>query len=129
MPQRADDPSIANDEILLRRIRPEWIQHEPDGTIRPGSFAFLDRTPSAELSVHRAALTQHAPARVPQAFPGDTPAAISAVSVRSLGYALVSDPTPDDPSHALVCPSPTRGHARKIAKKAKWVVLRDPQPP
>lgn len=57
MPARVDDPTIGDDEVLWRRIRPAWLQKEADGTVRPGSFAFMDRTPSAELSVHIASLT------------------------------------------------------------------------
>lgn len=124
MPPRADDPTIGDDEVLWRRIRPEWVQREADGTFRPGSFAFMDRTPSAELSIHLASLTD--PDRALQGFPQDSLAAIRAGLPRSLGYAVVRDPTPDDPSHALICPSPNKGKARTMAKQATWVVLREP---
>jgi hypothetical protein len=123
MPTRVDDPTIGDEEVLWRRIRPEWVQREPDGTSRPGSFAFMDRTPSAELSVHIASLTDQD--CVLQGYPQDNLAAIKAGHPRSLGYAIVRDPTPEDPSHALICPSPNKGNARKIAKQASWVVLRD----
>jgi hypothetical protein len=124
MPQRVDDPTIGDDEVLWRRIYPEWIQQESDGTARPKSFSFIDRR-SHELSVHIASVMVD-PNLALQGRPDDSLAAIRAGHPRSLGYALVSDPKPDDPSHALICPSPNQGDARKIAKQATWVVLRKP---
>ena len=123
MPTHVDDPTIGDDEVLWRRIRPEWVQREQDGTIRPASVAFIDRTPSREVSVHIASLTDQD--RVLQAYPEDSLVAIKAGHPRSLGYAIVRDPTPEDPSHALICPSPNKGDARKIAKQYNWVLLRD----
>jgi hypothetical protein len=83
MPTRADDATVGDEEVLWRRIRPEWVQREPDGTSRPGSFAFMDRTPSAELAVHIASLTD--PDRVLQGHPQDRLAAVKAGLPRSLG--------------------------------------------
>jgi len=121
MPQRKDDPSIGDNEVLWRRIHPHQIVQEPDGSVRPGSFAFQDNTSTSELSVHIAAMTdQH---RVLQGYSRQSLVAIRAGLPRSLGYAIVRDPTPDDPSHALICPSPTKSHARQLAKQAIWVVL------
>jgi hypothetical protein len=122
MPTRVDDLTIGDNEVLWRRILPEWIEWEADGTTRPRSYGFMDRTSSAELSVHIATLTNQDIAL--QGFPNDSLAAIRAGHPRSLGYAIVRDPTDDDPSHALVCPAPKRGHARVIAMQADWVVLR-----
>ena len=35
----------------------------------------------------------------------------------SLGFAIVRDPKPDDPSHALICPSPTGSKAEKLPRR------------
>jgi hypothetical protein len=127
MPQREDDPSITDDEVLWRRIIPSWIHREPGGKVRPGSVAFLDRL-SGELSVHIASLTT--PEQALKDRPDDSLVAIPAGYPRSLGFAIVRDPKPDDPSHALICPSPKGARASKLAEKATWVVFRGgPSPP
>ncbi len=126
MPTRVDDPTISDGEPLWRRILPEWIHADNDGSIRPISYAFRDQTPSAELSVHISSLTDQD--RVLRDYPRHSLAAIKASDARALGYAIVRDPTPDDPSHALICPSPNQGNARKLARQATWVVLRAGSP-
>ena len=126
MPQRLDDPTIGDDEILWRRIRPEWLHRESSGQVRPGSFAFIDRL-TGEVSVHIASIMRDSNLAL-EGHPDDNLAAIRAGHPRSLGYAIVRDPKPDDSSHALICPSPNQGDARKIAKQAMWVVRRNPSP-
>ncbi len=124
MPPRVDDSSIADDEVLWRRIIPSWLQHEPNGNLRPQSVAFIDRH-TGEVSVHLASIMRD-PTIALRGHPEDSLTSIRAGYPRSLGYAIVSDPKPEDSSHALICPSPTKKHARDIAKESTWVVLRDP---
>src|SRR6266849_2328405 len=121
MPERVDDTRIADDEILWRRILPEWLHQEPDGKVRPMSYAFRDQL-SGELSVHMASVMKD-PNLALKGFPNDSLAAIEAGHPRSLGYAIVPDPLPDDPSHTLICPAPNQNDARRIAKQSAWVVL------
>lgn len=121
MPERVDDPTIEDEARLWRRILPPWVHREPDGRVRPASFAFLDRL-SGELSVHLASLTT--PERALQGHPEDSLVEIDAGFIRSLGYTVVRDPTPGDESHALICPAPSRRDARKIAGRATWIVLK-----
>lgn len=122
MPQRVDDPTISDDEILWRRVIPAWLHHEADGTTRPASVAFIDRR-SGELSVHLASIMGD-PNLALHGRPNDSLAAIKAGHPRSLGFAIVRDPQPQDPSHALICPSPAGARAKQIAKQATWVVPR-----
>jgi hypothetical protein len=128
MPLRVDDPSIANEEILWRRIHniPNWVKQKPDGTYRPTSAAFLDNTdPTGEVSVHLASLTNQQ--QVLARRPDDGLVEIEAGFPRSLGHAIVRDPTDADPSHALICPPPNqttrKSDAREMAQAARWVVL------
>ncbi len=126
MPDRVDDPSITDDEALWRRItpRPTLIVEGEDGKPRPSSGAFIDRE-TGEVSVHRAKLTTLE--QVLTGHPGVGVAEINAGLPRSLGHALVPDPTEDDPSHALICPPPSAGtgrrktDARRMATAATWV--------
>lgn len=122
MPPRQDDPTIRDDELLWRRILPEWVHVNPDGSTRPSSVAFIDRR-SGEVSVHRAELTDLDLVRAVR--PTDSVVEVTAGFVRSLGCIIAADPKPDDPSHALICPSPSKAIARKLAEHARWII----QPP
>ena len=119
MASRVDDPTIYDDETLWRRILPEWLHTEEGGRIRAKSFAFIDRL-SGELSVHIASLTNRD--GVLANHPNDRIVAFNAGLPRSLGFAIVRDPTPEDPSHALICPSPKGAKAKTLAEKAALIV-------
>jgi hypothetical protein len=118
MASRVDDPTINDDETLWRRILPDWIHTEESGRVRAKSFAFIDRL-SGELSVHIAAMTNRD--AVLAIRPKDRIVAFKAGLPRSLGFAIVRDPTPDDPSHGLICPSPKGAKAKAIAEQAKLI--------
>jgi hypothetical protein len=115
---RVDDLSIDAEEVLWRRVLPDWLHREPDGRVRAGSHAFIDRQ-SGELSVNIAALTSIESVR--QTRPGDFILAFKAGVPRKLGLKIVRDPEPDDPSHALICPSPDKKQAKVINKQTWWV--------
>lgn len=123
-----DDLSIKDEEVLWRRIRPEWIQ-TIDGVTRPTGQAFKDRL-SGELSTYIANLADVE--RILAMYPDDSLVSITAGFVRSFGYAIVHDPIlndpvlPDEPSHALICPAPKGSAASQMARQAQWVRLRTP---
>jgi hypothetical protein len=129
MQPRIDDSSIGDEERLWRRIIPQWIVQAEDGKLRPSSAAFLDGH-TGEVSVHIAALTDEDKALEDR--PNDSLVEIKAGLPRSLGHAIVRDPTEKDPSHALICPPPGRtgkprkSDARKMAQSAEWIVLKPP---
>src|SRR3989442_5587798 len=125
MPDRTDDSSIKDEDPLWRRILSSWVHRNPDGTVRPSSVAFLDRL-SGEVSVHLARLTNVE--RVLAGHETDSLAEIQARVPRSLGHAIVRDPEPADPSHALICAPRDRGinkrkrDAHEMAVRSRWVV-------
>jgi hypothetical protein len=129
MQPRSDDLSIGNEEKLWRRIAPSLVHKESESEFRPNSGAFLDRNTN-EVSVHIASLTT--PERALKDYPEHSLVEIPAGLPRSLGYAIVRDPTEKDPSHALICPplgrtgNPIKSDSRKMAKEAKWIVLKPP---
>ncbi|SRR5579883_842353 len=135
MPLRIDDPTIPDDEKLWRRILEGWLHKEPNGVVRPSSVAFIDRL-SGEVSVNLGSETT--PTHVLRHYPDDSLAEVRATVPRGLGHSIVRDQIVNDskigndPSHALVCPPPTRttnqrkSDARKMAGAAKLIVLRDP---
>ena len=130
--QAPNDPSVQDDEALWRRVHPLQIVPDDKGNPRPSSAAFRDRQ-SGEVSVHISSLTDSG--TVLERYPYHSLAEIRARLPRSLGYTVVRDPIqndselPDDPSHALLCPSPSKtGNQRKrderrMAEDSRWVVL------
>lgn len=121
--ERVDDKTIPDAEGLWRHIHPNPSQIVPDNKTqewRPSSAAFIDRR--GEMSVDLASLTT-----VEQALrgrPDHSLAEVTAGFFRQRGYAVVRDPLPDNPAHALVCGRMSKSHAREIARAARWVVLR-----
>jgi hypothetical protein len=127
VPDRVDDASIQNADVLWRRILPDWTVTDEDGSHRVSSAAFRDNV-DGNVSVHLAHLTTAE--SVLEGRPADGIAAISAGVPRSLGYLLVRDPTEEDPSHCLICPPPEgvtgKGRvrdAKQMAQQAQWVML------
>lgn len=130
MADRADDGSVDDDEVLWRRIYPDWIERDAAGGARPRSMAFLDRR-SGEISVHRAHMTTET--FVIRSHPTHGIAALKAKVPRELGYAVVPDPiknetgVDDDPSHAVLVPPSGAGSkrvkalARQLAEAATLV--------
>ncbi len=129
MQPRIDDSSIGDEERLWRRIIPKWIVQTEDDKLRPSSSAFLDGH-TGEVSVHIAALTDRDKAL--EGRPDDSLVEIKAGLPRSLGHAIVRDPTDKDPSHALICPPPEKprkrrkADAREMAEQSQWIVLKPP---
>ena len=127
MPQRIDDESIQDNDLLWRRIVniADWVKRASNGSYRVSSAAFIDGI-DGEVSVCLAALTFQEGVLLNR--PDDGLVEIEAGIPRSLGHAIVRDPTPEDPSHALICPSPNKNpstrkrDARAMAVAAKWLV-------
>jgi len=90
------------------------------------SAAFKDSR-SDEVSVHLASLTSES--GVLAGRPAEGLAEIQVGVPRSLGHAIVRDPEPTDPSHALICPPVGRGirermrDAKKMALQARLLVV------
>ncbi|MEJ7859996.1 MAG: hypothetical protein WKF90_00020 [Pyrinomonadaceae bacterium] len=127
MPVREDDLSIADEDLLWRRIQniPQWLKINSDGTFRLSSAAFLDDY-TGEVSVHleKIILSQE---KVLAGKPDDGLVEIEAGFPRSLSHKITHDPTNDDPSHALICPpeisnNRRRTDAKKMAKIARWLI-------
>jgi hypothetical protein len=133
MPLREDDLSVANEELLWRRIpdTPMCVKKE-DGQLRPSSVNFLDDI--NELSVNRALLTTQE--RVLQGHETFGLISLEANVPRANNHIIASDPeidpedpTKNDPSHYVLCHQSIEGGvgrkkaAKKMAKAAGWIVL------
>ena len=117
------DFEIKQETILWRRILPNWIHTNSDGSRRPKSMAFVDRR-TDELSVHIAALTT--PTAALEGRPHDSLVEIPAGLISQLGLQITHAPTENDPSHTLIAPRLTGSKAKKLAENSRWVVLREP---
>jgi hypothetical protein len=103
--------SIADHEVLWRRVESALMQ--PDGTPQSNAFKTL------ELSVHRAGLTTLA--QIARAYPGVAIYAFTAGQVRALGGDVEEEPTPQDPSHAIVRGVTSSGNARRLRNMARRI--------
>ena len=127
---RSDDPNLANDAVLLRRVldKPaEWFTHV-DGVLRVSSAAFRDSI--NEVSVNVASETT-----IEDVLKGNEDNGVVSITTgvpRELKHIVSKtlDPgDPEDPSHRVICPLPevTSSQIRKMAKSmaiaASWMML------
>lgn len=123
----ADDPAILDDELLLRRLRPDWIVPGERGRMRIASAAFKHE----ELSVlFRSLLRQQrrSDGDVLRNYPDDSLCSFTAGLARSLGQRVVYDTEPpNDPAHGLVIGKKRQSVANRLAREASWVI--PPEPP
>jgi hypothetical protein len=125
MPVRIDDLSITDNDLLWRRLHPDWVIPTDSG-FRISSAAFKDGR--HEVSVNLAALTTVEETLA--GFPNQGLAEIRAGVPRSLGHSIVRDPEESNPSHALICEPPVQPNkkrerdAKEMARQA--VIIRMP---
>lgn len=117
----ADDTSVGNDEILLRRIRPDWVEpaaESPNGVaLRSIAFQNLDEDKQF-MSSHLLTILQSLglPAEsILNGHPGYGLVQYTAGYARAAGQAIVRDPKPDDPAHMHVVGPKGKGWRRRFA--------------
>lgn len=127
-----DDPSIVDDDVLLRRIPPEQIVPDHNtGGVRPSSGAFCDDGQGHPMSVYLTSRINELgldPQLVLEGHEGFAVAGIGAAPVRDEEQVLVREHTPDDPphvcdpAHGLVAGKKPRSRRGRVWKHAYWVV-------
>jgi hypothetical protein len=135
--RRPDDPTIVDDDDLLRRV-PNWpmmVTTESDGKLRPTSAALDLRRDLGETGCSvdiqaRLSDPEH-PLTVLAGHPAEWGlATCTAGDARSDDtHRVVGEPLPDDPAHAEVIPVATTRKAQKRNFKAlaeRMRFLRDP---
>ena len=113
-----DDPTIADEDDLWRRVTPDWVlRDENEGRVRPSSAAFRD--PSLSVLLAR----DDNPDRALTGWRerGFGLAAIRAGLARSHRQTVCREPTPQDPSHAIVEGKKKRVCDDILALAAVWV--------
>ena len=128
-PPYQDDPTISDDDVLLRRIPRNQYVVDPKSSdgIRPTSGAFDDSSDGSPMSMTLASECAGPPEALIADMVGAGVAAVCVELVRSLGQGVVRDPTPDDPGHVLVFGvKPKRSFGRRLAKESGWAVKPTP---
>jgi hypothetical protein len=123
-----NDPSIANDEVLLRRLQPDWIVPGDHGRMRIASAAFKHE----EMSIVFRTLLESQRRFVQDALSGhldNSLCSITAGLARDLAQGVVYDVAPpNDPAHGLVVGKKTKAVANRFAREAAWVIPSAPPP-
>ena len=123
-----DDPAIADDEILLRRLQPDWIVPGDSGRMRIASAAFKHE----ELSIlFRSLLSQQrrSDSDALRDHPDNSLCSFTAGLARDLGQGVVYDTQPPhDPAHGLVIGKKRKSVANRLAREASWVIPPEPPP-
>jgi hypothetical protein len=121
-----NDLSIANDEVLLRRLQPDWIVPGNHGRMRIASAAFKHE----EMSILFYMLLQSQGRSVQDALSGNSDKSLCSITAglaRDLGQSVVYDvDPPHDPAHGLVVGKKTKGVANRFAREATWVIPSEP---
>lgn len=132
-----DDPSILNDDILLRRVpkhagsqiiwdanRKEW---------RPSSAAFKDHPEGPGMSVSLQAVLDTLGLPPQKALAGyeetHALAAFKTSIARQNGQRIARDPIPEDPAHGIVVGNKNRAVSKALAGASSWVVPPGFNPP
>ena len=113
MPQRPDDPSIDDGERLWRRVHPTQIELNPQTRqpdVSSGTFSTRE-----EVSVSIA--SESVLADFLRDNPDHSVIEFTAGAARALGCTVVRDPQPNDPAHALVCGTRSRGQLNKTQQE------------
>lgn len=116
-----DDPTIGDDERLLRRIHPSWVLWQENGSPSISSAAFKD----PEMSVYIESVLL-ASGRIPEdclsAYKGFGLATITAGLARSLDQCVTRDPVAGEPAHGLVLGKKRSAVATKLRDGAHWII-------
>lgn len=121
-----DDKTILDEELLYRRIPPDFCRWDEDlGVARPISAAFSDHKNGSPMSVVLASELNAAgrdPASLVVNFPGYALVTVTAALVRSLGLGIIRSPLAEEPAHAEIFGKKTDSIRKKLRCAAAWVV-------
>src|SRR5271165_3623011 len=119
---RQDDPSILNDDRLFRRVRPNQLVPEPDGSQRPSSAVF--KPPELSVNIESLMIQQGRPPEdALSKYPGEYLTAVTAAQVRVFGHPIIKDTEPpNDPAHGLVLGKKRSSFANAMTRQHQWIV-------
>jgi hypothetical protein len=115
---------IADDDNLLRRIRPDQIIDDKNlGTRRPSSGAFKDPEMSvdSECLLHRHGLDWTFSLRNHTEY---SLARFAAAAARTKGLTVLHKPERDNPAHTEVTGKKTQGVSNHLVAQSTWAYLK-----
>ena len=122
-----DDPTVGNEEKLLRRVRPDQIVWDDnEKRFRPSSGAFYDSSDGSGMSISLDSVLQeygHDASYALRGYGDQGLVVLTAAFVRSLKQGVIREPLPEDPAHGEVVGKKTQGIRRQFANNATWLTL------
>jgi hypothetical protein len=117
-----DDPNIPDIDRLFRRVRPNQLFTEPDGSQRPTSAVF--KNPELSVNIESLMVEQGRPPEDALTnFPNEFLTSILAANVRAYRYPIVKDTAPpNDPAHGLVLGRKTNAFANAMVRTQHWII-------
>lgn len=118
-----DDKSIPDTDRLFRRVAPNQLSPNEDGSKRPSSSVF--KTDRMSVNIETLMIEQGRPPEdTLTKYPNAYLTSISVNDVRSFGcYPVVKDTQPpNDPAHGLVLGKKKGSFANKMLRNHKWIV-------
>ena len=116
-----NDPTILDDEGLLRRIpHYQWVEDGAGGW-RPSSAAFGDLELSVDLASTLAALNEPMTAPL-RGHDGYALVSLKAGSARQNNQAVCRDPLDSNPAHAIVYGKKTNAIKKQLARQSEWII-------
>jgi hypothetical protein len=123
-----DDATIRGSDPLWRRIHPDQVLFDRNlGGWRPSSAAFGDHPNGTPMSVvlgNEVIGAGRSAAALLDDYTGYSLAGVTAGLARSCDQIVYRAPRADEPAHAEVKGTKTKGVKRKFATEATWVLLR-----
>jgi len=117
-----DQPRIADDTVVLRRIPPHNSTSPlPEGDFRPNSDNFKDDE-DGELCVDLK-LDDEQPARTLEGHDGFGLIALTVEEIRSVGLDVEQRKLDENPAHAIIVGNKTQGRRKKLSlfASARWI--------
>lgn len=121
-----DDPTVADEVLLLRRIPPwHFIKDDNAGARRPSSAAFEDDDDGDPMSVYRTDVIEAEggqPVRVMRGHDGFGLVSLLAGAVRHKKQTVHPDPLTNEKSHTQVCGPKTKATKKYFVRRSNWVI-------
>lgn len=113
MPPRPDDSSIGDNEILWRRVHPTQIDLIAETGLPDVSSGTFSTREEVSISIASEGVLED----FVRDYPEHSVIEFTAGAARALGCTVVRDPQPNDPAHALVCGTRSRGQLNKTQQE------------
>lgn len=121
-----DDPTVADQAELLRRIPPRhFVFDEGIGRVRPSSAAFEDDADGDPMSAYRRDIVDSETGGLQRVMAGHAGFGLASLTARQFRFeqqTICPDPLPEESSHAKICGPKPHSVRRRLAKQAIWAI-------